>query len=269
MFKFYLPVLYSITTRYSREGIKGLLLFSVIYLIPLIILMFCFSDIGNGWLWCLAIILVLDLYEIGYIQNDAETIKKEDNPTMRLQEKELMYYEKHKYLIYSIRILFTFFLSLLFLNYSQYSIEMLWKIGILWLLITLYLLYNSIRNVWNIILLTILTSYRVIMPMVLCTAENDSNLLLAIVYAYFTYPFPTIIQQCVMGKFGIEIGFIKKILIPDFAKRYMFRIKYYFLLTIVIAFLVIILKLNWMLIICPLYYLLMRISLQIVEKRID
>lgn len=48
-----------------------------------------------------SIIVVYNFYEIGYIQNDTETIKRESNPTLRVSKDELEYYEENKWYIYS------------------------------------------------------------------------------------------------------------------------------------------------------------------------
>ena len=261
MLKFFIPVLYTIETRYASNFCKGVALFSLIYLIPQYILKICFASQCSILIWAISIILVLDLYEIGYIENDAETIKREIKPTKRLSDEELNFYERHKIVIYILRIFLALILSIIVFLYYDISIYSILIVAVLWMLLPLYIIYNSIRNIWNIPLLTILTSYRCIMPLLLCMGHsiNIPSLAEGIIYAYLVYPFPTILQQCVMGKFGIEINILKKILIADFSNRNLFRIKYYGFLTFVFVVLLLFDYVSWEKIILPLYYLIIRL----------
>ena len=59
----------------------------------------------------LSFISFVNLYETGYIYNETETIKKEKDPTKRLTNEQLAFYERHKYLIYSERLLLSFILN--------------------------------------------------------------------------------------------------------------------------------------------------------------
>lgn len=68
----------------------------------------------------LSVMLVYNYYEIGYIQNDTETIKKENNPTLRLTMIQLQYYKSHFILIYSSRIFWGILLSLLLYLLSDF-----------------------------------------------------------------------------------------------------------------------------------------------------
>ena len=263
MIKFYLPLLYTLETRYARHSIRGLLLFLVIYLIPQFLLMFFFANLRNLGIWILAIVYVIDLYEIGYIQNDAETIKKENNPTLRLFPKELKFYEKYKISIYSFRILIAILLSYFFLFLSSYSGYIIGCVAVLWLLLPIYCLYNSIRSIWNFPLLTILTSYRFIMPLALCLLNVHLGLFL---YAYFIYPFPTILQQMIMGKFGVEFSILKRFMFSNYSERFLFRVKYYMLAIFLLIIVSSIYKFSYVFFIFPLYFWVIRLILLFLQK---
>ena len=263
MLKFFIPILYTVETRYARHSLKGLMLFLAIYLIPQFILMACFS-ISEMWLWPIAIILVLDLYEIGYIQNDTETIKNEVNPTIRLSDKELLFYESYKMVIYCWRIFWGMALSFVFYYYWDSSIYICAILCILWFLIPLYYLYNSIRNVWNLPLLTVLTSYRIILPTLLC---SSSITFLELLYMYLIYPFPTLLQQLSMGKFGIKLSnHIIGFFIENYNNRYLYRVKYYFLLAIVIFILISLNLIGIECLILPSYFFILRVILYLQQK---
>ena len=46
------------------------------------------------------LLIVECVYEIGYIQNDTETVKRDDSPTWRLNGTELDFYYQHKRVVY-------------------------------------------------------------------------------------------------------------------------------------------------------------------------
>lgn len=262
MLKFFVPILYSIETRYDRNRIKGILLYLAIYLIPQIVLMHCFAHDVDKLILAIAIILVNDLYEIGYIQNDAETIKKEKKPTMRLLTQELRFYERYKLLIYTLRLLIAMALSYVLLCHYDFSLYSIIMIIVLGLLLPIYYLYNSMRNAWNLLILTILTSYRYIMPLLLCVTSARIAIGAGI-YAYLMYPLPTIIQQCVMGKFDVKIKLVGKLFISDIKDRYSFRVKYYLALSLLFLFTCLLYSndIKWILLILPGYYLILRATL--------
>ena len=263
MHVFFVPVLNTIITRYGRHSIKGFGLFCAIYLIPQFVLMYFFS-MSDWWLWVMSIVLVLNLYEIGYIQNDTETIKFESNPTLRYNPEELSFYERHKLIIYGWRTFLGLVLSFLFLYFANFNSYMRVTIIVLWLLLPIYLLYNSIRNGWNFCLLTVLTSYRFIMPTFLSVTQLGW---LGGIYLYALYPLPAFLQELVMGKFGINVPFVKKYILSDFSNRYFFRIKYYSILTFACILLYSLHYVEWKYLLLPLYYLLLRICLFYVQRR--
>ena len=64
------------------------------------------------------LLIVECVYEIGYIQNDTETVKRDDSPTWRLNGPELDVYYQHKRVLYISRI---YRYDLRFLNFSHYE----------------------------------------------------------------------------------------------------------------------------------------------------
>ena len=258
MIKFFVPFIYSIETRYAKQIPKGVLLYLLIYLIPQFLLKWCFATECSELIWLLTILLVTDLYEIGYIQNDTETIKKEANPTMRLSQKELAFYEQDKVAIYFSRFLGAFAASIILLCCFGFSSFSILTISIIWLLLPLYYLYNSMRNKWNLLVLHILTSYRCIMPMILCMNDSQDKMWEGIICAYILYPLPTILQQCVMGKFGIKVKCLNRI-ISNYSERNIFRIRYYAILFLLCVLLTAVRDIEWVYTVLPAYWLMLRI----------
>ena len=92
----YLPFVYTFHTRLLSLSSK--ISWFTTYVIPVLIACFYFNlDCGFSFL---LIFSIYAAYEIGYIVNDCELIKKEENPTIRLNSKELKYYESKKILVF-------------------------------------------------------------------------------------------------------------------------------------------------------------------------
>ena len=152
---FYVPVLYAIRTRFLKRTKLGIFFWLAEYLFP-VLLSFLLANIEPISIsqMLLSVACVYCFYEIGYIQNDCETIKKEENPTLRLSEDELKIYERNKWNIYMTRGV----LGILFsMYYIQQGIPSCILLPVLWGSIPLYLLYNSMRN--SLILFRLLFKY--------------------------------------------------------------------------------------------------------------
>lgn len=167
---FYLPILYTYITR-LRTPLKSLS-WGCIYVIPIIYLLFWQNtqwsiSITNILFVLLAIVTVYNFYEIGYIQNDTETIKNEHEPTSRLLAEMLGYYDRHKELIYLQRIVQGLLLIFcLWLLKAELTGCILFFSSMVFLLLV-YQFYNHIRGHWNMVLYFILVSIRYCSPLLL------------------------------------------------------------------------------------------------------
>lgn len=155
---YYLPYFYTYRAKLKERG--RLLSYFLIFILPPAYFALILPDSIN-LLNILSIVLGLfitqNLYEVGYIQNDTETIKKEKNPTFRLNSKDLDYYALNRFKIYIVRFLFDLFLCALLFIISENAGNVLLFVGIVHLIIPLFVLYNSIRNYWNLLLQFILS----------------------------------------------------------------------------------------------------------------
>ena len=115
---FYVPILYSLKTRFLRRSSYGFIVWATEYLLPLMIAFGVVKAYYNIIPIVVSIIAVYNFYEIGYIQNDCETIKKELNPTLRLNYKYLEFYENHKTSIYIFRVFLGIIFSLFFIFHN-------------------------------------------------------------------------------------------------------------------------------------------------------
>lgn len=226
---FFIPMLYSFKTRY--KGKVGISAWGVKYLLPVFFISFGlhgFSLIR----FVLGLLFLYGLYEIGYIQNDCETIKKEENPTMRISSYELNFYEKHKVLIYVVRFLeFIVWWGLLYV--SRTPILML-LCGFMTL--PLFFLYNWIRNGFCLVVHLLLMLFRYSVPVFFSINYFSLKVLLFILVIY---PLTLFIERSVKGKFDYRNAFFSKYLMREYADRYKFRVKYYtvlFVITVALAY---------------------------------
>lgn len=215
---FYFPIFYLYCSR--QKSIKKFLSWCVVYLIPVCALGMIQSSVSlNNLIICLlGVILIYDFYEIGYIQNDAETIKSEVNPSLRLSERQLSYYESHKIAIYSLRLLLGCVLSYFLFKISpqpQFFLVCVFS------LLLIYQIYNRIRSRWNLFLHIFLISIRFCSVQLLFWPDIDWSVLIC---SFFMYPFANILERASFPKYGIQM---MRFLIGGKDKIVSFRIKYY------------------------------------------
>lgn len=220
---FLIPMLYSFRTRY--RGKVGFAAWGVKYFVPVLFISlglpgFSFSRflLGVLFLYC--------LYEIGYIQNDCETIKKETNPTMRVSHEYLSFYEQNKRLIYFVRVLEIVVLwGLLYVLGT--SIGLLFY-GLATLIV--FFLYNSVRSGLSLVIHLILMLFRYSVPIFISVNYLSLETLLFILVIY---PLTLFVERSVKGKFGYRNVLFSKYLMHEYENRYVFRVKYYAVLFIV------------------------------------
>lgn len=224
---FYIPFFYFYKTRI--KSLAAMINWIFIYIVPTFTLFFLMAEKYSLMIVCLSyiaiILAVYSIYEAGYIQNDAETIKFEFNPTLRLSSEELKYYEEHKSIIYFIRIVFTFLFGIVALFLTDSSKEqILLVIAALAMIGVTYCVYNRIRNLFTLLLLFVLVSLRYMTPLLLlCEKEWEFYLLLVILL----YPALNLLDWLYKPQF-------KQYVLP-FSQASV-RILYYSLLSVVFSY---------------------------------
>lgn len=257
---FYIPLLYAIRSRFIRRTHIGVLFWMGEYLFPVLLSLFL-ADINStsatGML--IAVVCVYCFYEVGYIQNDCETIKKEANPTLRLLPDELAYYERHKWSVYWVRILLSLAFTVYYLSESRG-----WEIiTSLWLLFPYYYLYNTVRGRINDYLIVPLMIFRYCMPLWLYQADVDPCLYILV---FIAYPFCTFIQLRARGKNGPAPRWTK-LFLKDYSNRDQFRIKYYLFLMVLVAAACMIGVMPWAYMLLPGYYLVFRVGSLVLRRK--
>ena len=184
---FFIPTLYFYLTR--LKSLTLLLNWVFIYILPTLVLFFTMSEDCSLEYLLLKYILVLfavyTVYEVGYIQNDTETIKYEKNPTLRLSDEQLHYYESHKKLIYFVRYFSTLVIIALLSLFSDISFQQIQLVIIALTMMSLtFYFYNLVRNNFTLLLLFILVVLRYITPLLLVYTQLFSFYFIAIILLY-------------------------------------------------------------------------------------
>lgn len=218
---YYIPGYYALYTRHPKlKDVERLVL---TYFVPIVL--FLSWHKYSSFFLVLAFMLVYDLYEIGYIENDCETIKKEKNPTLRVSQQQLLYYNDHKKLIYTIKVIVAIFIiGALYVKGSNLIIAIS-----PFILIPLYLIYNRIRCKWNLLLHAFLMHIRYYCPILIATQVFVWQDFIAFM---FLYPIRVIVELSVKGKFGgYQNQLVKRYILHDYSNFQQYRLKYYILTT--------------------------------------
>jgi len=150
------------------------------------------ESLGDYLKLSLIMLVVYTLYEVGYIQNDNETTKKESNPTRRVGVSDAEYYEKNKWKIYSVRILIALAgLALLFFLGEPDSAYLLF-------IIPVFYIYNSIRSVWNLPVHFILVVLRFSIPVFVI--NSSATLFLG---SLLIFPVVNLLERASEPRFGL------------------------------------------------------------------
>ena len=189
---FFIPFCYTYVTR-LRTVPKAISMI-IFYFVPVCILLH-FQQLDISWprlllLAVFAILGVQTVYEIGYIQNDTETIKLEKHPTMRLSAQQLEFYGQYRVSIYVIRIMLAciFSFALCFLTGQDGICYSLGLIAIL----AVYQGYNRTRSYYTCRpLYFLLVSLRYVGPLLSSPCHLYWNL---IIITLMIYPIPKTIM---------------------------------------------------------------------------
>jgi hypothetical protein len=221
MLKFYIPFIYTLETRFESRTKRIAWCFT--YFIPVALTFFLIYyniyqhiSVESIAVFLLGILTIYNTYEIGYIENDTELVKHEKNPTMRLNNSDLSYYEENKIQIYSLRIFLTIIiLASLQIIQSNDSIE--FAVAIFSLLV-IFIIYNSTRSRLNLLLQFFLSSSRYLSVCLLILQPSNYSSFLIFV---FIFPVINFIEWTTKERFKI------KRLIKYHDRIYLIRVIYY------------------------------------------
>lgn len=214
---FYIPFYYLFKTRLLGRSARLAWVFT--YIIPTFIV-YLYMINESFILYFLILLTTFSSYELGYIYNDAELVKKENNPTLRLSQQQHIFYEKNKASIYFIRFLWVI-ISNLMVSWlcSEYAVFVLLNsLSILFI----YIVYNSIRNEFNIVLYSLLLMLKYFGVYVFMSGNVEF-----IFISWLLYPLCNTLDFATKTRFFTS----RYIKISDFDK---FRVQYYILVVLLI-----------------------------------
>lgn len=258
---FYIPLIYLFRTR--PHAVVSLLF---THLLPIVTLYCIQLGLSAQILFCslLVLLIVESVYEIGYIQNDTETVKTDKNPTWRISEVELDFYHRCKFSIYALRVILVSF-SLLFLrSISSDSSILCFGVG-LSVMLLVFLFYNSFRGHINMLLYFVLSGLRYIVPFLLFP-ENISFRL--VIFLLMIHPFIRTLEFKSSKPFYVttNIYFRKYIIRFDVSRLHGFRVIAYVLLFLVSVVLYRISFFSFYYLLIMLYVLLFRAAIYVLYK---
>lgn len=236
--------------RITLGSILHIISWGLIYFIPVSVLYFYYSkDFSKESIaiLLLSFCLIDMIYTNGYIQNDALTTKKEDNPTLRLNGKFLEYARKHIIKIFCIRFIITALIwGLIYYINKDYAIFIAIAMVVLQLL---YIIYNNMRNIYNLFLIIPLSYIRFYAPILYIIGWDLKN----IIAMFLLYQLQKFLEFSSKKRYKTSI--ITKKFINNLD---IFRVQYYAVLVAVNITLYLSIGLDYIFIILALYYLAFR-----------
>ena len=229
-YTFYVPFAYYGLVRMGT--LSKFIGFGIYYILPTFYyFLYCFGLSLNGILaYCLSLLLFYNLYEIGYIQNDTESVKQEKKPSLRLYNHNLRYYSKHRILIYVVRVVISILLSLILLFISQNVIGAFVFIVFCFIELLVFIAYNFVRNNWSLFIFLLLQTFKYVIYAFYFYPGID---FLVIAMLVLIYPVPNVIERFSYRRYNLSV-FLK--LLPD--KSYFTRFRAWYFGTLSAFFLV-------------------------------
>lgn len=207
MIPFFIPGYYLFYSRLKRKSeIVSLL---IIYPIYILVMLFYFSDLALTELllfFVVAWLAWITVYETGYFENDAITIKKEVNPTLRMAPDQITWVQQNFILIHVVRFFLAFcFLGLLFwLSDTIITInDFIGFVICIFVARLFFFFHNSLRSRWNILTYLLLSSTKYLSFFILF--YSHLSFVPEILYCVLlTFPIPRTIEHAAKTKYGLQ-----------------------------------------------------------------
>lgn len=184
---FFVPFAYFIATR--LHGKSALASWIMIYPVPLLISVIAYSGEvpaqAGLMALALAIVATYTLYELGYMDNDTRTVRRETNPTERLSSVDKAFYEKWRWLIVASRLAIVVIACLAIERLADRNEPGLraFYAGLL-VLAAVFPAYNSIRGRTNLALQFLLVACRFCLPGMLLIDMNRAGYFSMMIVAF-------------------------------------------------------------------------------------
>ena len=185
---FFMPFLFTIRTRYNAPS--KIAVYGITYIVPLFLIAFMqnypasVSDATFYVVFLLALVSYVNLYEVGYIWNECETIKKETDPTKRLSDEQLAFYDNHKILIYTERFVLSAGLNAM-LSCFVSALSLLLFSAMEILSCAVFFVYNSVRGKYTQVIYLFLS---ILKYSALCFCFSEMLSFSTILASIFVFP---------------------------------------------------------------------------------
>lgn len=201
--KWLLPFSYGWATR-AKTGLDKLSFFAV-WLAPLFLLCGSVAGFSPGFFlqFVLAAWAQYALYEVGYLQNDFFTVRREKNPNHRLEEAVRKEIAKRFKAAVAVRF-FAAALGCVLLSLTGMAEIRLVRFGAaLVLQMGCFGLHNQIRSRWNILTYFLLCSVKyMVLPLLFC----PTNALFAVLFSVLlSFPVPRTLEHASKEKYGLRL----------------------------------------------------------------
>jgi hypothetical protein len=203
MLKFLIPFQFLFYSRLKRKNE----VFSVIYIYPLYLFIFIFLFYGgelypNVVLFPLLLTAWMFIYELGYLENDAITIKNETNPNLRISFQDIGLIQANFSMITLIRVAcFGAIMSIIFFSKLLPINGLIFFMIFILLVRGVFYLHNTIRSRHNILTYLILCSAKYfILPLIFLKWDYGAVPYLII---FFSFPLLRTIEHAVKEKYQL------------------------------------------------------------------
>ncbi|MAJ23538.1 MAG: hypothetical protein CMI75_07140 [Candidatus Pelagibacter sp.] len=223
MVKFYIPFYYLFHTRLKTK--MEIFSWQIIFIVPQFLITYFYLELRIDiflQLFLLSQLIFHTLYEVGYIENDTITTKKEINPTLRLNKKSAKYVKNN----FQKLIYFRYFIVILLLGLlNSINLSLKFELNVASFILVLlfnrlfFLFHNHLRSRLNILTFFILAVTKYIFPLVLFI--SNESILYPIILSVIAFPLLRSIEICTLKRHNFK-NFVKIIVNLD-----KFRILYY------------------------------------------
>src|SRR5690606_31344654 len=229
MFKYCIPGFYLFHSRLKRKTE----IISLVYVYPLFLFLLIyfwgnFDLVKFSLVFIIYFLIWLSFYEIGYLENDVFTIKKEKKPTLRISQDEISTVEKNykKILLFRILIGFSLAVTLYIFKYFDWiNLNLLGLFSCILITRIAFWTHNKLRNRWNILTYFSLSCGKYLSAPILFYYHLD-NFIPLIMTVLFLFPIPRTLEHAAKIKYNLKI--LPKIV----GNLDRFRIFYYFIISL-------------------------------------
>ncbi|MBQ7449359.1 MAG: hypothetical protein IJS73_06090 [Paludibacteraceae bacterium] len=231
---FFIPFAYYFQVRLGT--VQKLLSWLLLYVVPTsfymllqsgLLFSFTFSGLLNFAINdLLVLLLVFNMYELGYIHNDTYSTLHELTPALRLYPENLVFFYRNAKKIFSLRIVYSVTATLLLLLLNGFAWGVLRVVVATTAMSLIFLWYNYWRGMWNVLLYPFLVFSRYL-PFVLLYPVSYRYIFLL----FMVYPCVAWLERFSMPRHRFNF---MKVFIPEEKSKTLFRLAYYLVCIIVL-----------------------------------